>query len=111
MYFGNHSLFESVSSQMSNGSVYHHFMSFRPVEVRDSRKGYFIPVRSGIGVWPDGKILDAPSPPPSSASSGNQGHIQARKLYLEFLLWFGGRGERYLRMGTGVLHRILIRIS
>ena len=36
--------------------------------------------------------------------------IQARKLYLEFFIWFWGRGERYLRMETGVLHRISIQI-
>ena len=28
--------------------------------------------------------------------------IQARKLYLEFFIWFWGRGERYLRMETRV---------
>ena len=37
--------------------------------------------------------------------------IQARKLYLEFFIWFWGRGERYLRMETGVLLRISIQIS
>ena len=36
--------------------------------------------------------------------------IQARELYLEFFIWFWGRGERYLRMETGVLHRISIQI-
>ena len=42
------------------------------VEVRDSRTGYLIPVRYGLGVWPDEKIVGAPppSPPSSSASSG-----------------------------------------
>ena len=39
------------------------------IEVRDSRTGYFIPVRYGMAVWPDGKIVGAP-PPSSSASSG-----------------------------------------
>ena len=37
--------------------------------------------------------------------------IQARKLLLEGFLKFWGRGERYRRMETGVLHRISLRIS
>ena len=48
----------------------------------------------------------------------NRGHffdrdldVQARKLYLEFFLWFGGPGERSQRMETGVLHRISMRVS
>ena len=41
---------------------------------------------------------------------GIQVDIQARKLYLEFFTWFWGRGERDLRMETGVLHRISIQI-
>ena len=36
--------------------------------------------------------------------------IQARELYLEFFIWFWGRGERYLGMETGVLLRISIQI-
>ena len=32
-----------------------------------------------------------------------QGDVQASELYLEFLIWFWGRGERYLRMETGFL--------
>ena len=36
------------------------------IEVRDSRTGYFIPARYGMGVWPDGKIVGEPS-----ASTGN----------------------------------------
>ena len=40
------------------------------IEVRDSRTGYFIPVRYGLGVWPDKKIVGAS---PSSASSGDSG--------------------------------------
>ena len=36
--------------------------------------------------------------------------ILAGELYLEFFIWFWGRGERYLRMETGVLHRISIQI-
>ena len=37
--------------------------------MRDSRTGYFIPARYGLGLWPDGKIVGASSSP-SSASSG-----------------------------------------
>ena len=37
--------------------------------------------------------------------------ILAGELYLEFFIWFWGRGKRYLRMETGVLHRIAIQIS
>ena len=43
-------------------------LSLKNIEVRDSRTGYFIPARYGLGLWPDGKIVGAPSP--SSASSG-----------------------------------------
>ena len=42
------------------------------IEVRDSRTGYFIPVRYGIGLWPDGRVVGTSSSP-SSASSGNSG--------------------------------------
>ena len=37
--------------------------------------------------------------------------IQARELLLKVFLRFWGRGERYRRMETGVLHRILLRVS
>ena len=41
------------------------------VEVRDSRTGYFIPVRYGLGLLPDGIVVGVSSPLPSpSASSG-----------------------------------------
>ena len=39
------------------------------IEVRDSRTGYFIPVRYGLGLLPDGIVVG--TSPPSSASSGN----------------------------------------
>ena len=51
-------------------------LSRTKVEVRDSRTGYFIPVRYGLGVWPDEKIVGAPSPSPSSASSGKCPNIR-----------------------------------
>ena len=41
---------------------------------------------------------------------GIQVDIQARELYLQLIIWFWCRGERYLRMETGVLHRISIQI-
>ena len=31
------------------------FIVTRKVEVRDSRTGYFIPARYGLGIWADGK--------------------------------------------------------
>ena len=37
--------------------------------MRDSRTGYLIPARNGMGLWPDRKIVGAP-PSASSASSG-----------------------------------------
>ena len=40
-------------------------------EVRDSRTGYLVPVRYGLGVWPDWRVVGAPSPPSPSASVGN----------------------------------------
>ena len=68
-----------------------------------------VPGRAGPGVWPDGRVVGTSPPPPSPPpSSGIQVDIQARELYLRFFMWFGGRGERYLRMETGVLHRISI---
>ena len=36
--------------------------------------------------------------------------IQTKKLCPEVFLWFWGRGERYLRMETGVLLRISLRV-
>ena len=43
------------------------------VEVRDSATGYCIPVRYGIWVWPDGRIVGVPSPPPPSPRDINIG--------------------------------------
>ena len=73
--------------------------------------GYLDPGRDGPGVWPDRRVVGtSPPPSPPLSSSGIQVDIQARELYLKFFLWFWGRGERYLRMETGVLHRISIQI-
>ena len=41
---------------------------------------------------------------------GVQVDIHAMELHLEFFTWFWGRGERYLRMETGVLLRLSIQI-
>ena len=78
------------------------------IEVRDARTEDLIPVRSGMGLCQIEQM---------SARCGRRRHleiqvdVQARKLYLEFVLWFGGRGERSWRMETGVLLRISIRIQ
>ena len=49
------------------------------IEVRDSRTGYFIPARYGLGVWPDGKIVGTPSS--ASASSGKCPNIRKCTLF------------------------------
>ena len=36
-----------------------------------NRTGYFVPVRYGLGVWPDWRVVGAPSPPSPSAPVGN----------------------------------------
>ena len=54
------------------------------VEVRDSRMGYLVPVRYGIGVWPDTKIVGVPLPKPSrSPSSGNSGQPSGQGTIFE----------------------------
>ena len=83
----------------------------RQIEVRDSRTGYLVPERDAPGTSPDGlSCWDAAVAAAVSCHLEIQVDIQARKLYLELFIWFWGRGERYLRMGTGVLHRISIQI-
>ena len=66
------------------------------IEVRDSRTGYFIPVRYGLGLLPDGRVVGAPSPP--SASPGN--HLE--KVTLTVLV-FGPEWVSYER-ARGVRH-------
>ena len=65
------------------------------VEVRDSRTGYLIPARYGLGVWPDGKIVGASSPPsPPSASSGTSGwHSGQETMFGGFLMVLGSWWE------------------
>ena len=49
---------------------------FVHIEVRDSRTGYLVPGRDGLGVWADGRVVGTPpspplsSPPPTPGSSG-----------------------------------------
>ena len=62
----------------------------------------------GLGLLPDGRVVGASSP--SASCLETQVDILAGELYLEFFIWIWGRGERYLRMETGVLHRISIQI-
>ena len=82
-----------------------------PNRSEDSRTGYLLPVRGGPGSLPDlESCWDAVVAVAAvSCHLEIQVDIQARKLYLEFFIWFLGRGERYLRMETGVLHRISIQ--
>ena len=82
------------------------------IEVRDSRTGYLVPVRDGPGVLPDGESCWDVAVVVAAVSCHLeiQVDILAGELYLEFSIWFWGRGERYLRMETGVLHRTSIQI-
>ena len=50
------------------------------IEVRDSRTGYFIPVRYGLGLLPDGIVVGAPPP---SASSGSSGRLSGQGTIFE----------------------------
>ena len=75
------------------------------VEVRDSWMEYSIPVRYGLGVWPDWRVVGTP-PSSSSASPGNSGwHFGQGTIFGVFKLDFGSY-ERYQDFDTGVLHRI-----
>ena len=71
------------------------------IEVRDSRTGYFIPARYGLGLWPDGKIVGAPSSSSSSASPGN--HLEKVTLTVlvfgpEWVSYERSRGMRHTKM-------------
>ena len=73
--------------------------------MRDSRTGYFIPARYGLGLWPDGKIVGATS---SSASPGN--HLE--KVTLTVLV-FGPEWvsyERSRRMRHAKMREISVRV-
>ena len=87
--------------------VYIYIYIYIYIEVRDSRTGYLIPVRYGLGVWPDEKIVGAP-PPPSSASPGN--HLE--KVTLTVLV-FGPEWvsyERSRRMQHAKMREISARV-
>ena len=75
--------------------------------MRDSRTGYLIPARYGLGLWPDGKIVGATSSPPS-ASPGN--HLE--KVTLTDLV-FGPEWvsyERSRRMRHAKMREISARV-
>ena len=75
------------------------------VEVRDSRTGYFIPVRYGLGLLPDGIVVGTSSP---SASPGN--HLE--KVTLTVLV-FGPEWvsyERSRRMQHAKMREISARV-
>ena len=81
--------------------------------MRDSRTGYLVPVRDAPGTLPDlERCWDAAVAVATvSRHLEIQVDILAGELCLEFfILWCWGRGERYLRMETGVLLRISIHI-
>ena len=80
------------------------------IEVRDSWMGYFnfIPVRCGLGVWSDWRVVGKPSPP--SPSPGNSGwHSGRGTIFGVFKLEFDSY-ERYHNFDTGVLHILSSRI-
>ena len=54
-------------------------MIYYAVEVRDSWTGYLIPVRYWLGVWPDWRVVGAPS----SASPGNSGWHSGQETIFE----------------------------
>ena len=73
--------------------------------------GYFIPVRYGLGVSPDWRVVGAPSPPSPSASPGNSGwHSGWGTLFGVFKLEFGSY-ESSRNFETGVLNRVSSRID
>ena len=73
------------------------------IEVRDSRTGYFIPARYGLGLWPDGKIVGAPSPSPSPPSASPGNHLEKVTLTVlvfgpEWVSYERSRGMRHTKM-------------
>ena len=82
-----------------------------PFKIRRSEgfplRDIFVPVRVERRAWPGNRV----SRHYRRRHLEIQVDIQARKLYLKVFLWFWGRGERYLEMETGVLHRISMRTS
>ena len=87
------------------------YLTVHIIEVRDSRTGYVIPAHNGMGFGRMEKLSARCRRRRRRRHLEIQVDIQARKLYLEVFLWFWDPGERYLRMETGLLHRISMRIS
>ena len=83
------------------------------IEVRDSRTGYLIPARYGMGVWPDGKIVGAPPPSPSS-SPGN--HLEKVTLTVlvfapEWVSYERSRRVRHAKMREISARVFFVKIS
>ena len=72
------------------------------VEVKDSQKGYFIPVHYGLGLLPDGRVVGRRRRRRRRRHLEIQIDMLGGELYSEFFIWIWGRGERYLRMKSGV---------
>ena len=72
------------------------------------RTGYLAPGHVGPGLRQSPELLGRRR---RRHHLETQVDVQARKLLLEVFLRFWGRGERYRRMETGVLHRISLRVS
>ena len=78
--------------------------------MRDSRTGYFIPARYGLGLWPDRKIVGAPSPSPSPPSASPGNHLEIVTLTV---LVFGPEWvsyERSRRMRHAKMREISARV-
>ena len=80
------------------------------IEVRDSQTGYLVPVHDASAALEGGQSRRDVAAA-VSCHLEIQVDVQARKLLLKVFLRFWGRGERYLRMETGVLLRISLRTS
>ena len=74
--------------------------NFRNIEVRDSRTGYLVPGRDGLGVWPDGKIVCTSSSPPP-VTSGNSGWHSGQETILGVFKLDFDSYERYQDFETG----------
>ena len=66
------------------------------IEVDDScPMGYLVSMRDGPKALPNGESCCDTA---VAASLGNSGRRSGQEIYFEVVLWFQGRGERYLRM-------------
>ena len=80
------------------------------IEVRDSRTGYFIPVRYGLGDRPDGRVVGASSAL-ASASPGSSGRHSGQGTIFEVFQLDLDSDERYLDFETVILYRISLHNS